>query len=78
MSKAVPTAQELAAIVAAVELLWPRPAVLAPPPEGSATPAWRFSGRWWAAPPSGHRSDRRYHPGVQQGRPVPSGGRSVT
>jgi hypothetical protein len=35
----------MAAIVAAVELVWPKPAVVAEP---SAKPnAWRFSGRWW-------------------------------
>jgi hypothetical protein len=42
-----PTAEELAAIVAAIELAWPRPAA------GSEEPAsqvWRFSGRWWREP----------------------------
>jgi hypothetical protein len=39
--------EELAAIVAAVEVAWPRPAVAA----GSAeAPRWRFSGRWWSKP----------------------------
>ena len=47
--KAVPTEDELAAIVAAVELTWPRPVVVAPPAE-PPTPAWRFSGRWWSRP----------------------------
>ncbi|HTN81054.1 MAG TPA: hypothetical protein VMK16_15365 [Acidimicrobiales bacterium] len=44
-----PTEDEMAAIVAAVTMAWPRPA---PPPEDAAqhTPAWRFSGRWWARP----------------------------
>jgi hypothetical protein len=38
----------LAAIVAAVEEAWPRPA----PPDTarSGPPAWRFSGRWWNQP----------------------------
>lgn len=42
-----PTDEEAAAIVAAVELAWPR-AVASPAPEGP--PRWRFSGRWWAKP----------------------------
>ena len=44
-----PSAPELAAIVAAVEALWPRPAA----PDAVAadpTPTWRFSGRWWRRP----------------------------
>jgi hypothetical protein len=43
------TPEQVAAIVAAVELAWPR-AVAAPPPP-SAPPAWRFSGRWWRVAP---------------------------
>ncbi|HSS10253.1 MAG TPA: hypothetical protein VLL25_10225 [Acidimicrobiales bacterium] len=43
-----PSDEELAAIVAAVEVAWPRPAV-APPSSERANP-WRFSGRWWARP----------------------------
>jgi len=41
------TPQELAAILAAVEALWPRSSdtVRTPPEPG----AWRFSGRWWQA-----------------------------
>jgi len=43
-----PPAEALAAIVAAAQLLWARPAV----PEEPHPPhdAWRFSGRWWAQP----------------------------
>ncbi|MGE3620988.1 MAG: hypothetical protein AB7L84_11055 [Acidimicrobiia bacterium] len=42
-----PTAEQAAAIVAAVDALWPRPAVA----EARATsPRWRFSGRWWTKP----------------------------
>jgi len=37
----------LAAIVAAVEEAWPRPA---PRPARQGPPAWRFSGRWWNEP----------------------------
>lgn len=41
------TEEELAAIVAAYEALWPRPVSMTEPP---TTPAWRFSGRWWRGP----------------------------
>jgi hypothetical protein len=38
----------MAAIVAAIEVLWPRAAVAAPvEPEPSR---WRFAGRWWSKP----------------------------
>ncbi len=42
-----PTEEEAAAIVAAIELAWPRPS------GGGAEeiqPRWRFSGRWWNRP----------------------------
>lgn len=39
--------EEVAAIVAAIEVAWPRPATA----EGKTTPPrWRFSGRWWTKP----------------------------
>jgi len=41
-----PTDEEAAAVMAAVDALWPRPAV-APPAETGRSRAWRFSGRWW-------------------------------
>jgi len=41
------TDEELAAIVAAVEVTWPRPAGGGP---DIAPPRWRFSGRWWTKP----------------------------
>jgi len=41
-----PTDEEVAAIVAAIEVTWPRP-VVAPAAE---PPRWRFSNRWWAKP----------------------------
>ena len=44
-----PTDEELVAIVAALELAWPRPVVMLA--SGTAVaPAtdWRFSGRWWS------------------------------
>lgn len=40
-----PTPEEVAAVVAAIEMTWPRPVVVT---EDKATPKpWRFSGRWW-------------------------------
>ncbi len=43
-----PSPAQLAAIVAAVELCWPRPAPRAGPATGFDPPAaWRFAGRWW-------------------------------
>jgi hypothetical protein len=50
----VPTEEELVAIVAADELAWPRPVVLAGP-SAPPTPAWRFSGRSWQLPVSARR-----------------------
>jgi hypothetical protein len=44
-----PGPEELAAIVAAVEMAWPRPVVVQQEPARRANP-WRFSGRWWARP----------------------------
>ncbi len=44
-----PTDEEAAAIVAAVEMAWPR-AAPAPVPSDQGSPRWRFSGRWWAQP----------------------------
>ncbi len=41
------TDEEAAAIVAAIELVWPRAAPSAPP---EPPPRWRFSGRWWSKP----------------------------
>ena len=43
------TDEEVAAIVAAVEALWPRP-VLATGVAVTDPERWRFSGRWWAKP----------------------------
>ena len=43
------TEEEAAAIVAALEALWPRPAPPARAPVDVA-PKWRFSGRWWSRP----------------------------
>ena len=42
------TDEEVAAIVSALELSWPKPS---PDAEETAVPArWRFSGRWWTKP----------------------------
>jgi hypothetical protein len=43
----------LAAIVAAVDQVWPRPVLVAAEEERPST--WRFSGRWWATPISMRR-----------------------
>jgi hypothetical protein len=43
----MPSDDELAAIVAAVEMAWPRPAALLSVVD---PPRWRFSGRWWSRP----------------------------
>ncbi|HET9610965.1 MAG TPA: hypothetical protein VFP06_15250 [Acidimicrobiales bacterium] len=42
-----PTDEEVAAIVAAVEVTWPRPAAAE---DTGSLPRWRFSGRWWTKP----------------------------
>jgi hypothetical protein len=53
-----PTADEAAAIVAAVDALWPRAAH--PVPNGhERRTSWRFSGRWWSSP-TPVRRDRPY------------------
>jgi hypothetical protein len=41
-----PSPVELAAIIAAVEVSWPRPVILVEEPDDEPGP-WRFSGRWW-------------------------------
>ena len=43
-----PTDEEVAAIMAAVEVAWPRPS--AAPTFTAEPPRWRFSGRWWSKP----------------------------
>lgn len=44
-----PTDAEVAAIMAGVEALWPKP-VIAIEPTPTRSTAWRFSGRWWSRP----------------------------
>ena len=43
-----PTIEEVAAIMAAIEVAWPRP--VAAPGFSAEPPRWRFSGRWWSKP----------------------------
>ena len=45
-----PTAEEAVAIVAAVEVLWPRPVLSDDSQNPLRNPAWRFSSRWWSKP----------------------------
>jgi hypothetical protein len=44
-----PTDEEAVAIVAAMEVLWPKP-VVELTTEPSRDRSWKFSGRWWARP----------------------------
>lgn len=46
-------------IVAAVEVLWPKPVALDPGVDFRRNPTWRFSTRWWARPLA-QRRDRPY------------------
>lgn len=52
-----PSPEETAAILAAVEHLWPRPVLVAGGDTTAETASWRFSGRWWSRP-SVTRRDR--------------------
>jgi hypothetical protein len=52
----VPSPDELAAIVAAVEMAWPRPVIMSPPPGSERPGPWRFSGRWWSKPSAVQRN----------------------
>jgi hypothetical protein len=51
-----PSNDELAAIVAAVEALWPRPVIAPESQNPLRSPTWRFSGRWWATPLAARRA----------------------
>ena len=56
-----PSPEEMVAIVAAVEMAWPRAVVVqasAPEPAGN----WRFSGRWWSRP----HTVQRHRPWVER------------
>jgi hypothetical protein len=57
-----PEPEEVAAILAAYEALWPKPVALADASLGGEVQRWRFSGRWWSKPaplrreiPAGYR-----------------------
>ncbi len=58
-----PTEEEMVAIVAAVEMTWPRPVVIETRSEEPGV--WRFSGRWWAKP----HTVQRVRPWVDRGAP---------
>ena len=48
-----PDEEELAAIVAAIEVAWPKPVMVSQTQSQTQTPApsrWRFAGRWWSKP----------------------------
>jgi hypothetical protein len=44
-----PEEEELAAIVAAIEMAWPKPVVAQQPVQAEGS-RWRFAGRWWSKP----------------------------
>jgi hypothetical protein len=44
-----PTEEEVVAILAGVEALWPKPVIAVDPSPPRRSP-WRFSGRWWSRP----------------------------
>jgi selenocysteine lyase/cysteine desulfurase len=50
---------DVAAIVAAIEALWPRPVVM-PATTSRPANAWRYSGRWWSRPVAARR-DRPWY-----------------
>ncbi len=56
-----PSEDEMVAIVAAIEMAWPRPVVVAEPADEPGI--WRFSGRWWSKPHTVQRS----RPWVERG-----------
>ena len=44
-----PDEEELAAILAAIEIVWPKPVVMTAPVTTESS-RWRFGGRWWSKP----------------------------
>jgi hypothetical protein len=51
-----PTEEEAAAIVGAVEMMWPRPVVIVEAAQAERDTSWRFSGRWWSKPVPSRRA----------------------
>ena len=43
-----PTDDEVAAIIAAIEMVWPKPVAAARRARPAVSTAWRYSGRWWS------------------------------
>jgi hypothetical protein len=54
LPRPMPSAEVMAVITAASQLVWPRPAL--PDAENPVHDAWRFSGRWWAQPAARRRA----------------------
>jgi hypothetical protein len=50
-----PTDEEMAAIMAAVQVVMAPTAAPAAPPALDDSPRWRFSGRWWSRPVASRR-----------------------
>jgi hypothetical protein len=50
-----PSADEVAAVIVAIEHLWPKPVLVLPTDTARHTPPWRFSGRWWVRPVASRR-----------------------
>ncbi|MGH9178556.1 MAG: hypothetical protein ACRD0N_08385 [Acidimicrobiales bacterium] len=55
-----PSPGELAAIVAAIEAVWPAPPGPGEVPTDRRSPGWRFSGRWWHPDNAGRRRPRTF------------------
>jgi hypothetical protein len=49
------TDEETAAIMGAMEALWPKPVVVVADTTPQREPTWRFSGRWWSKPLAARR-----------------------
>ena len=51
-----PDPATLAAIVAAVDAVWPQPGAATSSADAAEPSRWRFSARWWARPTASRRS----------------------